>query len=130
MSFIATMDEQGILASPNFLQRAFKRLANELSADAEEWGAAVQGLRRFQDEKLLDNPTPENLAAHRKAIEFLIAFGNFIAGATRCPEFPDRETHQMVEATLQLLRDDMALWHGNQNTPEKNAAILAACFPE
>jgi hypothetical protein len=35
----------------------------------------------------------------------------------------------MVEATLQILRDDMALWHGSQNTPEKSAEILAACFP-
>ena len=124
------MDEQGIIFSPNFLQRAFTRLANELCDDAEEWSAAVQGLRRFQDEKLLDNPTPENLKAHRRALEVLIAFGSFIANATKVPEFPDRETHAMVEATLQILRDDLALWHGQKNSPEKNAAILAACFPE
>ncbi len=129
MSSIAIMDEQGILSSPNFLQRAFKRLSNELSADAEEWSAAVQRLRRFQDEKLLDNPTPENLKVHRRAIEMFIAFGSFIANATKSPEFPNRETHEMVEATLQILRDDMALWHGSQNSPEQNAQILAACFP-
>jgi hypothetical protein len=129
MSSIAIMDEQGILAAPNFLQRAFKRLSDELSADAEDWSGAVQGLRRFQDEKLLDNPTPENLTAHRRALEMLIAFGNFIANATKCPEFPNRETHAIVEATLQILQDDLALWHGTQNSPEKNAQILAACFP-
>jgi hypothetical protein len=129
MSSIAIMDEQGIFSAPNFLQRAFKRLSDELSADAEDWGTAVQGLHRFQDEKLLGNPTPENLKAHRRAIELLITFGNFIANATKDPVFPNRETHAMVEATLQILRDDLALWHGNQNTPEKSAQILAACFP-
>jgi hypothetical protein len=129
MSAISIMDEPSILASPNFLQRAFKRLSDELSADAEDWSAAVQGLRRFQDEKLLDNPTPENLKAHRRALEMLIAFGSFVANATKFPEFPNQETHAMVEATLQILRDDMVLWHGSQNTPEKSAQILAACFP-
>jgi hypothetical protein len=129
MSSIAIMDEQGIFSAPNFLQRAFKRLSDELSADAEDWSVAVQGLRRFQDEKLLDNPTPENLKAHRRAIELLITFGSFVANATKDPVFPNRETHAMVEATLQILRDDLALWHGNQNTPEKSAQILAACFP-
>jgi hypothetical protein len=59
----------------------------------------------------------------------LIAFGSFIANATKVPEFPNRETHAMVEATLQILRDDLALWHGNQNTPEKSTKILATCFP-
>jgi hypothetical protein len=129
MSSIAIMDEQGIFSAPNFPQRAFKRLSDELSADAEDWSTAVQGLRRFQDEKLLDNPTLENLKAHRRALELLITFGSFIANATKVPEFPNRETHAMVEATLQILRDDMALWHGNQNTPEKSAQILTACFP-
>ena len=130
MSSIAIMDEPGILVAPNFLQRAFKRLSDELSADAEDWSAAVQNLHRFQDEKLLDDPTPENLKAHRQAIELLITFGGFIANATKDPAFPNRETHAMVEATLQILRDDLALWHGRNNSPEKNAAILAACFPE
>ena len=74
MSAIAIMEEPSILAAPNFLQRAFKRLSDELSADAEDWSAAVQGLRRFQDEKLLDDPTPENLQAHQRALEMLIAF--------------------------------------------------------
>lgn len=129
MSSIAILDEHGIFAAPNFLQRAFKRLSDELSADAEDWSAAVQGLRRFQDEKLLDNPTPENLKAHRRALEMLIAFGSFIANATKSPAFPNRETHLMVEATLQILEDDLALWHGNQNTPEKSTQILADCFP-
>lgn len=130
MSSIAIMDDQGILAAPNFLHRAFKRLSDELSADAEDWSTAVQGLHRFQDEKLLDNPSLENLEAHRRAIELLIAFGSFIANATKEPAFPNRETHTMVETTLQILRDDMALWHGRRNSPDKNAAVLAACFPE
>ena len=129
MSAIAITDELSILAAPNFLQRAFKRLLDELSADAEDWSTAVQGLRRFQDEKLLDHPTPENLRAHRQAIDLLIAFGSFISNATKSPAFPDRETHAMVEATLQILRDDLALWHGSQNSAEKSAQILAACFP-
>ena len=129
MSAIAIMEEPSILAAPNFLQRAFKRLSDELSADAEDWSAAVQGLRRFQDEKLLDDPTPENLQAHQRALEMLIAFGSFIASATKTPEFPNRDAHVMVEATLQILRDDLALWHGCQNSSERNAQILATCFP-
>ena len=129
MSSIAVMDEQGILSTPNFLQRVFKRLSDEFGSAAEDWSSAVQKLRRFQDEKLLDNPTPENLKAHRLVIESLITFGSFMANATGDPVYSNRETHAMVEATLQILRDDLALWHGNQNTPEKSAQILAACFP-
>ena len=124
-----TMDELPIISAPNFLQRAFKRLCDELGADAEDWSQMVADLRRFQDEKLLNEPTAENLKAHRRALEMLIAFGSFIATATKDPHFPNRETSAMVEATLQILRDDLALWHGQQNSPEKSAEIIAACFP-
>ena len=123
------MDEKGILAALGFLQSAIKRLSVELDSTAEDWSAAVQRLRRFQDQKLLDNPSSENLKAHRLVIESLITFGSFMANATGDPVYSNRETHAMVEATLQILRDDLALWHGNQNTPEKSAKILAACFP-
>jgi hypothetical protein len=63
-------------------------------------------------------------------LERLIAFGELLLAATQSPSFPDRQTHEMVVVTLQILRDDLALWHERKNPPEKNAALLAACFPE
>jgi hypothetical protein len=126
---VITMDEMPIIAAPNFMQRALTRLFDELSADAEDWSRMVTGLRRFEDDKLLDEPTAENLASHRQALEMLIFFGSFIANATKDPAFPNRETHAMVEATLQILRDDMAMWHGSRLAEKQSAEILATCFP-
>jgi hypothetical protein len=127
--FAVTEDDLPIEASPSFIKLAFVRICSELSADAKEWSTVVTGLRRFQDTELLDNPTPEKLKAHKRIITMMIAFGEFISNATKDPSFPDRETHEMVTATIQILRDDLALWRSNLLTSEQSNKILADCFP-
>ncbi|MEI6078421.1 MAG: hypothetical protein WCS94_22775 [Verrucomicrobiota bacterium] len=59
----------------------------------------------------------------------MISIGEWLERSTSNPDFPDRDANETVIATLQMLRDDLALWHGNQNTPQQSAVILAACFP-
>lgn len=60
----------------------------------------------------------------------LISFGELLLTATESPAFADRRSHELVVATLQILRDDLVLWHRQLNSPDKNAVVLAACFPE
>jgi hypothetical protein len=124
-----TMDELPIAAAPNFIQRALGHLCVELSTEAKDWSKVVTGLRRFQDAELLDNPTPEKLKQHERVLTMMIMFGEFISNATKDPNFPDRQTHEMVTATVQILRDDLAIWHGSQLTSERSKKILADCFP-
>ena len=116
-------------AAPSFIERATSRILNEFTADAEDWSRLVTGLRRFEDAELLDEPKEAALKTHRQTLEKLIAFGEFMAMATRQPAFPNRETHQMVEATLQVLRDDLVIWHGEKLSPERSAEIMDKCFP-
>ena len=129
MSAIA-IEEIPINAAPSFMQRAFQRICDELSADAQDWAKTVKSLRRFEDEELLDNPAPEKLKWHKQTLQTLISFGEFIQGATSRPEFPNRETSEMVEATLQIMRDSLAAWHDRELTPAQAEKLLAATFPE
>ena len=121
--------ELPLAAAPGILARAKNRIWNEFTAAAEDWSSLVTALRGFQDAELLDHPTEANLKQHRQDLELLISFGDILLLTTQSPAFPDRRTHEMVEATLQILRDDLALWHGSQNSSERNAQILATCFP-
>jgi hypothetical protein len=121
--------ELPLAAASGILGRARNRIRNEFAADAEDWSSLVTALRRFQDTELLDNPTEANLHHHQQTLELLISFGELLLAGTKSPVFSDRPTHEMVMATLQILRDDLALWHGRKNPLGKNAAILAACFP-
>lgn len=127
---MSSVSELPLSAAPGILERAKNRILHEFVADAEDWSSLVTGLRRFQDAELLDNPTDANLKVHRQTLNLLISFGELLLAGTKNPVFVDRGTHEMVAATLQILRDDLALWHGQKNSPEKNAAILADCFPE
>ena len=122
--------ELPLAAAPGILERAKNRILHEFVADAGDWSGLVTALRRFQDAELLDHPTDASLKLHREMLERLIAFGELLLATTQSPSFPNRQTHEMVVVTLQILRDDLALWHGQKNPPEKNAALRAACFPE
>ena len=122
--------ELPLAAAPRFLERAKNRILSEFADDAQDWSSLVTALSRYQDAELLDNPAKEKLEEHQRTLESLISFGELLLLATNSPVFPDSRTHEMVVATLQILRDDLALWHGQKNSSEKSAAILAACFSE
>jgi hypothetical protein len=107
-----------------------KRLFAEFSLAAEEWSRWVTALSRWEDDELLDQPSPEALDLHRKTIERLLALGRFMSRATEQPDFPDRSTAQMVAATLTMLEDSLRMWHGPRMSKEESDRILAACFPD
>lgn len=105
------------------------RVDTELVSAVKLWRENVQRLNDFQNEKMICFPTTESITAHKINLLLMISIGEWLERSTSNPDFPDRDANETVIATLQMLRDDLALWHGNQNTPQQSAVILAACFP-
>jgi hypothetical protein len=117
------------MVMPDYFEKTEARILQEFAEAIATWGQSVTALAAWEDEHLLDNPTPENLAAHRRSLERLIGFGMFIARTTDHPEFSDTAVKETVEATLQTLRDKIPLWHSRM-PKEQAEAILKAAFPE
>jgi len=114
---------------PDYFEKLEARILQEFAEGVAAWGQSVTALARWEDEHLLDNPTPEAFAAHRRTVERLIQFGRFLALTTEHPDFPNVALKQNVAATLQTLRDKIPLWHGTMPKAEADA-ILKAAFPE
>jgi hypothetical protein len=117
------------LQAPDLVGFLEKRLLAEFALAAEEWSASISVLTKWEDDHLLDSPTPEALEAHKKTLQRLLAFGRFISLGTEQPNFPDRSTAAMVEATQSALKDKLQMWHGPRISPEESDRILSACFP-
>ncbi|HTV40366.1 MAG TPA: hypothetical protein VMF08_07315 [Candidatus Sulfotelmatobacter sp.] len=115
---------------PDFVGRVQDRLLHDFATVVHHWSESVTTLTRWEDEHLLDKPTPELLAQHKAALEKLIRFGKFIALSTEQLEFPDRELAKIVSATQSCFRDKLAMWHGPKMSRDESEKILAACFPE
>jgi hypothetical protein len=115
--------------SPDYFEKLETRILQEFSEGVAAWGQSVTALARWEDEHLLDNPTPDAFAAHRRTVDRLIQFGRFLALTTEHPDFPDVTLKKNVAATLQTLRDKIPLWHGTLPKAEADA-ILKAAFPE
>jgi hypothetical protein len=114
---------------PDYFEKLEAHILQEFAEGAAAWGESVTALARWEDEHLLEGPTPEALAAHRRTVDRLIAFGRFLVLTTDRPDFPDPALKENVAATLQTLRDKIPLWHGQM--PEDRAeSILKAAFPE
>ena len=114
---------------PDYFEKLEAHILHEFAEGVAAWGESVTSLAQWEDERLLEGPTPETLAAHRRTVDRLIAFGRFLALTTEHPDFPDTALKQNVAATLQTLRDKIPLWHG-QMQKDKADAILKAAFPE
>jgi hypothetical protein len=114
---------------PDYFEKLEARILQEFSQGVAAWGQSVTALARWEDEHLLDNPTPDALSAHRRTVERLIQFGRFLALTTEHADFPDVVVQKNVAATLQTLRDKIPLWHGTMPKEEADA-ILKAAFPE
>ena len=107
------------------LQRRW--LANFAEA-AEEWSAYVSALSRWEDDHLLEDPSPEVLAEHKATIERFLSFGRFLSLATDNQSFPERRTAETVAATQAVLRDKLRMWHSPRMDETQSDRILAACF--
>jgi hypothetical protein len=115
---------------PDYFGRVEAHFLREFSAAVEDWSRCVNVLTAWEDEHLLDVPTPELLAAHKQTIERLLRFGRFISLATQPSEFPDRKVADIVASTQSCLKDKLALWHGPKLSKERREQILKACFKE
>jgi len=124
-----SVGSDSLIAPPNFLERAANRIIQELSADAEDWANLAGPLRMYPWTHFIENPKAEDLSKHKATLETMIAFGELLLSATSSPAFPDREIAGMVAATQQMLKDDLAMWHGNQLTDAEAEGLLQKVFP-
>jgi hypothetical protein len=114
---------------PDYFEKLQTRISQEFAEGVSAWGQSVTALSRWEQEHLLDNPSPDALSAHRRTLDRLIQFGRFLALTTEHPDFPDTALKENVAATLQTLRDKIPLWHGTMSEREADA-ILKAAFHE
>ena len=113
---------------PDYFEKLQARIHQEFAEGVAAWGESVTALAHWEDEHLLEKPTVEALAAHRRAVDKLIGFGRFLALTTEHPDFPDAALKETVAATLATLRDKIPLWRG-QMPKDQADAILKAAFP-
>ena len=114
---------------PDYFEKLQAHILQEFAEGVAAWGESVTALARWEDEHLLEGPAAEALAAHRRAVERLIAFGRFLLLTTDHPDFPDAALKENVAASLQTLRDKIPLWH-SQMPKDQADAILKTAFPE
>ena len=123
-------ESDSLVAPANFLERATNRIVQELSADAEDWAKIAGQVGLYPWTHFVENPKPEDLFKHKATLERLIAFGELLNSAMSSPTFPDREVAGGVAATLRMLKDDLAMWHGNDLTDAQAEELMLKCFPE
>ena len=98
---------------------------------AEEWSRCVSDLSSWEGEHLLvDSPSPERVAQHKKVLERLMLFGQLCAFIASYPEFDDVETAEMIHATQLVLKDKLRMWHGPRMSEAAAERILKEVFPE
>ena len=115
--------------SDSLFQALLDRL--QFGKAAEEWSRCVSNLSSWEAEHLLvDNPTSEQIAQHKKMLERLMLFGQLCAFISSYPEFGDTETAEMIHATQIVLRDKLRMWHGPQMSRAESDRILKEVFPE
>ncbi len=100
-----------------------------LAEGVEEWSSCVSALRMWEDNHLLDAPTPRSLAEHKAAVERLLGLGRFLTLAAESQGSPDRRIADMVSATQAVLRDKLRMWQGLRMSSAESGRILATCFP-
>ncbi len=130
VSALPNAESELLITPPNFIERASNRICQELSADAEDWAAMAGQAGLYPWKHFTESPRPEDLRKHKATLERLIAFGELLSAATSSPAFPDREIADMVAATMRMLKDDLAMWHGNQLSEAEAEQILQKVFPE
>ena len=107
-----------------------KRLLADLASKIQEWSRCRQELTRWEEEHLLvDNPSPEQLAAHRRRVERLLFFGQLCAIVAAHPDFGDFKTAEMVAATQEVLRNKLLMFH-HPMPAQQAEQLLKEVFPE
>ena len=112
-------------AGPGFMARLEARILANTAEMVAAWGASVSDLTAWEDDNLLDGRTPELLARHKAAVERLMRFGVYLSMATEQPDFPDPALRAEVAATIEDLRERLAMWHRPRISKEAADRILA-----
>jgi hypothetical protein len=115
---------------PDYIGHLEERLLREFALAVEDWSRCVSQLSRWEDEHLLENPTPELLARHQATLQRLLRFGQLISLSTAHPDFPDQDLAKLVAATLRCFEDKLLMWHGPRMSQDESDRILARCFPD
>ena len=118
------------LPMPDLISRLQKRLLADAREVVEQWSGFVSALAKWEDDHLLDNPTPEVLADHKATVERCLAFGRFVSLGMERPDFPDPQLAEMVSATQSALQDSLRMWHSPRMSKAESDRILAVCFPD
>ncbi len=115
--------------SLDFIGHAQKAFLRRIADDVEEICLLTTALSRFEDEKLLDNPTPENLAMHKATLKEILVYGKLLVYLTGQPEFPDKDVAATLAANQKALEYKLILWH-NTMTEAEREQILKEVFNE
>ena len=104
-----------------------------LTEEIVAWFKAADLFRAAEDERMiLRDPTPEDLRQHRTWLASLIAEGERLVTEAHArgglPEGTGRFKLADVEATIEGLRIDERMWHGQTLTEERRREILKALF--
>jgi hypothetical protein len=125
-----TADALAVPLAPDFMEYVESHFRRELDSAAQEWSRCTRLLAEWENQHLLDNPTPELIASHRQAIERLLRFGKLLLLATEQCGVTNQQARDIVRATQSCLQDKLSLWHGQTLTDQARSEILKACFNE
>ena len=114
---------------PRLVEGVEKRIVSQLAQEAEQWSWCVNALTKWEEEHLLDEPTPEVLREHKQTLELLLKVGRILSRATEHPDFPDHATAEMVRSTQACFEDMFVMRHGPRLARKRADEILAAAFP-
>lgn len=104
-----------------------------LTQDLVAWFKAVDLFRAAEDERMIhQEPTREDLRQHRTWLSSLIAEGERLVTEAQSrgglPHGLVSFRLQDVEATIESLRIDERMWHGQTLTEERKREILSVVF--
>jgi hypothetical protein len=121
----------GPVTEPTGSPRRFAtRAARHFRTQVEDWYDECRYLVEWENQNLVDTPTPERLAEHARMLDELERVGHWLASATQSADFPDPSTAELVTLTLRDLADTRAMWHGKKLDEKQRKEILKTCFNE
>jgi len=105
------------------------RTLRYLRAQIEDWADACRSLSDWEDEYLLEGAAAERHEEHSRRLDELERVGHWFDRLTLAVDFPEVELNELVQLSLQDLRDRRALWHGRMSEARRQQ-ILHEVFGE
>jgi hypothetical protein len=97
--------------------------------EVADWQDTCRELASWEDGYLVESRSPDRLVEHAAMLDELERVGSWHSSTASQLGFDDLETAELIQLTLQDLRDSRAMWHGQ--TPEaRRKELLRDCFNE